>query len=204
MNILIAAILAFGAAVGCYQGAFKQIANLLGVVLGIVLAAILYEKCGDFLAVKSGTSASVGHIAAFVIIVIIVPILFGFIATFLTKVFSTIHLGCVNRLSGAAIGVVCYGLLLSFAFNVYDFIESKFGYSPEILEERENLYYQVKHAGQPIFPDMLIVADSTEVANGAKHSKGMKDVIDKTIDKVVGDKVQSVFGTHGEEQDQEQ
>lgn len=204
MTILIILILALGAAIGCYQGAFKQIANLLGVLVGIILAATLYKQCGDFLAVKSGASIGVAQIAAFVLIVIIVPVLLGFAATLLTKLFSTIHLGCLNRLLGAFIGVVCYGLLLSFAFNVYDFVESKFGYSPQALQQREDLFYDVKHACQPVIPDLLIVADSTEVAHGTKAKKGVKGVVDKAIDKVVGDKVKSVLGNHGEELTDEQ
>lgn len=203
MNILIAVILALGAVVGCYQGAFKQIANLLGVLAGIVLAVLFYQRCGDFLAIKSGTSSGLGHIAAFVIIVILVPVSLGILATFLTRLCSTLHLGCLNRLSGAVIGVACYGLLLSFAFNVYDFITSKFGYAPEQMEQREALYYTVKHVSHPVIPDMLIVYDSTEVSNGAKPHNGMKDILDRAIDKAVGNNAASIFGLYGEEQEQD-
>ena len=199
MSLLIYIVLGLGAVIGFYQGAFKQIANLLGVLVGIILAATLYKQCGDFLAVKSGASASVAQIAAFVLIVIIVPVLLGILASLLTKLFSTMHLGALNRLLGAVIGVVCYGLLLSFAFNVYDFVESKFGYDTKVLTPREPLFYQVKHACQPVIPDLVIVSDSTEVAQGREAKKGVRGVIDKAIDKVVGDKVKSVFGDHGEE-----
>ena len=202
MTLLIVIILALGAAVGCYQGAFKQIANLLGVVLGIFIAASFYKQGGELLASKCGASATVAQIAAFVILVIVIPVCLGFVATLLTKLFSSIHLGCLNRLAGAVIGVVCYGLLLSFAFNVYDFVESKFGYSPEKLEQREDLFYTVKNVSQPLLPDMLIVADSTEVSRGAKVRRGVKSVVDKAINKVVGDKIQSAFGSYGEEQEE--
>ncbi len=213
MTILILIVLALGAVIGCYQGAFKQLANLLGVVVGIILAATLYKQGGDFLAAKSGTSTGVAQMAAFIIIVIIVPILLGFIASLFTKLFSTIHLGCLNRLIGAAIGVLCYGLLLSFAFNMYDFIESKFGFAPEALEQREDLFYEVKHVCQPLVPDLIIVTDSTEVAHGAKAHRGVRsvvdrtlkgaDVVDKTIEKVIGEKAKSIFGNKGEEQVEE-
>ena len=103
--------------------------------------------------------------------------------------------------------MVCYGLLLSFAFNVYDFVESKFGFSPEKLEQREDIFYKVKHVSQPLLPDLLIVDDSTEVsAKGARDAKvrsGVKRVVDKAIDKVVGDKIKSAFGSHGEENEEE-
>lgn len=207
MTLLIVIILALGAAIGCYQGAFKQIANLLGVVVGIIIAASFYKQGGELLASKCGASAGIAQVVAFVILVIIVPICLGFVATLLTKLFSSIHLGFLNRLAGAVIGVVCYGLLLSFAFNVYDFVESKFGFSPEKLEQREDIFYKVKHVSQPLLPDLLIVDDSTEVsAQGARDAKvrsGVKRVVDKAIDKVVGDKIKSAFGSHGEENEEE-
>lgn len=207
MTLLIVIILALGAAIGCYQGAFKQIANLLGVVVGIIIAASFYKQGGELLASKCGASAGIAQVVAFVILVIIVPVCLGFVATLLTKLFSSIHLGFLNRLAGAVIGVVCYGLLLSFAFNVYDFVESKFGFSPEKLEQREDIFYKVKHVSQPLLPDLLIVDDSTEVsAQGARDAKvrsGVKRVVDKAIDKVVGDKIKSVFGSHGEENEEE-
>ena len=207
MTLLIVIILALGAAIGCYQGAFKQIANLLGVVVGIIIAASLYKQGGELLASKCGASAGIAQVVAFVILVIIVPVCLGFVATLLTKLFSSIHLGFLNRLAGAVIGVVCYGLLLSFAFNVYDFVESKFGFSPEKLEQREDIFYKVKHVSQPLLPDLLIVDDSTEVsAQGARDAKvrsGVKRVVDKAIDKVVGDKIKSAFGSHGEENEEE-
>ncbi len=207
MTLLIVIILALGAAIGCYQGAFKQIANLLGVVVGIIIAASFYKQGGELLASKCGASAGIAQVVAFVILVIIVPVCLGFVATLLTKLFSSIHLGFLNRLAGAVIGVVCYGLLLSFAFNVYDFVESKFGFSPEKLEQREDIFYKVKHVSQPLLPDLLIVDDSTEVsAQGARDAKvrsGVKRVVDKAIDKVVGDKIKSAFGSHGEENEEE-
>jgi membrane protein required for colicin V production len=207
MTLLIVIILALGAAIGCYQGAFKQIANLLGVVVGIIIAASFYKQGGELLASKCGASAGIAQVVAFVILVIIVPVCLGFVATLLTKLFSSIHLGFLNRLAGAVIGVVCYGLLLSFAFNVYDFVESKFGFSPEKLEQRENIFYKVKHVSQHLLPDLLIVDDSTEVsAKGARDAKvrsGVKRVVDKAIDKVVGDKIKSAFGSHGEETEEE-
>lgn len=206
MTLLIVIILALGAAIGCYQGAFKQIANLLGVVVGIIIAASFYKQGGELLASKCGASAGIAQVVAFVILVIIVPVCLGFVATLLTKLFSSIHLGFLNRLAGAVIGVMCYGLLLSFAFNVYDFVESKFGFSPEKLEQREDIFYKVKHVSQPLLPDLLIVDDSTEVsAQGARDAKvrsGVKRVVDKAIDKVVGDKIKSAFGSHGEENEE--
>ena len=181
MDTLIIAVLVTGAIIGFCQGAFKQIANFAGVALGLILASLLYRQCGDFLADKSGASANAGHMVAFVVIVILVPVALGWIASLLTRVASCVHLGFLNRLAGAVLGVLSYGLILGFACNGMDFIESKFGYHPELLEERSELYYQVKHVCQPVVPNLIIVTDSTEKANGEKPRRGVKDVADGVL-----------------------
>lgn len=199
MDTLIYIVLMIGAAIGFYQGAFKQIANFIGVALGLILASTLYQQCGDYLADKSGASASVGHMIAFVIIVIMVPVVLGWIASLLTKAMSSIHLGFINRMVGAAIGIISYGLILSFACNGMDFMESSFGYAPEKLEERSELFYLVKHTSQPIVPDMVIVTDSTEVANGETPKYGMKSAVTNLINKATD----SMLGGGNEETEEE-
>jgi len=190
MNLLILIVLLIGAGIGFYQGAFKQIANLCGVVLGLILAAMLYKEFGDFLATASSTSASVGRVFAFVIIFLVVPVVLGWVASLLTKAFESVHLGFVNRICGAVIGILSYTLLLSAAFNFFDFVESGCGYHPEALEERPATYYLIKHAAQAIVPDIIIVTDATEEANGATPMRGIKTSVDNAVDKAVD----SAFG----------
>lgn len=190
MNSLILIVLLIGAAIGFYQGAFKQIANLCGVVLGLIVAAMLYKGFGDFLANASSTSESIGRVFAFIIIFLIVPVVLGWIASILTKAFESVHLGFVNRICGAAIGALSYTLLLSAVLNFIDFVESSCGYHPEALKERSASYYFVKHAAQAIVPDIIIVTDATEEANGATPMRGIKTSVDKAVDKAVD----SAFG----------
>lgn len=174
-----------GAIIGFCQGAFKQVANFAGVIVGLIFATALYGQFGDMLSDKTGASVSVAHTIAFVLIAIIVPVALGWVATLLTKAFSAMHIGFINRLAGAVIGAVCYGLVMSLAFNFLDFTESSGGYKTENLEERPSLYYGVKHASQTFVPDAIIVTDSTEIANGAEPKYGLKPVVDNAIDKAV-------------------
>ncbi|MBQ0022085.1 MAG: CvpA family protein [Prevotellaceae bacterium] len=185
MDTLIYIVLLVGACIGFYQGAFKQIANLAGVVVGLVLATLLYNQFGDVLAAKTGTSESIGHTIAFVLIAVVTPVVMGWLATLLTALFKKIKLNFINRLVGAVIGAVSYGIVMSIAFNMLDFTDSNAGYKPEKLEERPAVYYAVKQASQIVIPDAIIVTDSTEVANGAEPKYGLKPAVDGAIDKAV-------------------
>lgn len=184
MEILIYIVLIVGAIIGFKQGAFKQIAHFLGVAVGLLIAATAYHQFGDFLADKTGASIGFGRLIAFVLIVIVVPIALGWIAAFLTEFFKKLKLNFLNRIIGALVGMVCYAVILSFALNLYDFVGSNAGFKPAKLSDRPSIYYSVKHATQIIIPDLLLVTDSTEVANGYEPKYGLKPVVDKAKSKM--------------------
>ena len=184
MEILIYIVLIFGAVIGFKQGAFKQVANFLGVAVGLLIAATLYHQFGDFLADKTGASIGFGRFIAFILIVIVVPIALGWVAAFFTEFFKKLKLNFLNRLLGAAVGVICYAIILSIGLNLYDFVVSNAGFKPEKLDERPTLYYRVKHATQIIIPDILIVTDATEEAQGCTPKHGLQHMIDKAVDKI--------------------
>jgi membrane protein required for colicin V production len=188
MDILIYIVLIVGAVIGFKQGAFKQVAHFLGVAVGLLIAATLYHQFGDFLADKTGASIGFGRLIAFVLIVIIVPLALGWIAAFLTEFFKKLKLNFLNRIIGALVGVVCYAVILSVALNLFDFIASNAGFKPQKLGERTDLYYQMKHATQVVIPDILLVTDQTEVANGCEPKYGLKPVVHKATEKIIPSK----------------
>lgn len=177
MNLLIMIVLIVGAIIGFVQGAFKQIAHSLGVILGLILATVLYQQFGEYLSDKMGASGGFANTIAFLLIVVIVPVALGILASFLTKLFSTLKIGFLNRLAGAAIGVICYALLMSFAFNLMDFFHSSAGFAPENLTARTPLYYKVKHVAQTFVPDAIIVTDSVEVTQGEVPHYGLRSEV---------------------------
>lgn len=180
MNLLIMIVLIVGTVIGFIQGAFKQIAHTVGVILGLILAILLCQQFGEYLSEKMDASSDFSRMIAFILIAVIVPVALGIIASFLTKLFSTLRIGFLNRLAGAAIGFICYAALLSFAFNLMDFFHSSAGFTPEKLTARSPLYYKVKHVAQPFVPNAIIVTDSTEVSQGEVPHYGLQtEVVDK-------------------------
>ncbi|MCH5174879.1 MAG: CvpA family protein [Prevotellaceae bacterium] len=184
MELIIYIFLLIGVIVGYRQGALKQIANFLGIALGLVIAAVAYHQFGDFLADKTGAAVGIGRILAFVVIVVFVPLILGWVASLLAEILKKLKLNFFNRLIGAAVGFVSYALILSVAFNILDFIASNGGCRPQKLEERPELYYSVKHLTQVAIPDILIVTDKTEEENGAEPKHGIQPVIDEASEKL--------------------
>ena len=88
MDTLIIIILLVGAIIGYIQGAFKQIANLAGVIVGFLLAVSLYDRFGEYLASATGATESIGNTVAFVIIIIQLLIIATFTVLYFTKLFN--------------------------------------------------------------------------------------------------------------------
>lgn len=177
MDTLIYLTLLAGALSGFCQGAFKQVAQSAGIVIGLIIAASLYGSFGDTLSETTGAGDGFGQLMAFVLIVIIVPVALGVVASFLTRLFKTLHLSFLNRVAGAGIGLLCYGLFLGIVLNLYDFMGSSAGFKADKLEKRSEVFYAVKHASGTVLPDFIIVTDSTEVAEGATPKYGLKSAI---------------------------
>ncbi len=177
MTALIIAVAVIGALVGFCQGAIKQIASIAGIFVGLLIAIMAYDNFGKMLANLTGTEESTSDIIAFVAIVILFPLVLGWLATLLTKAFKAIHLNFINRMVGAVIGLVSYLLILSVAFNVHDFIKSKGGLRQDKLEQRSDLFYLLKHTSQKIIPDIIIVTDSTEEAQGVTPKRSISGTL---------------------------
>jgi hypothetical protein len=95
------------------------------------------------------------------------------------KFFKKLKLNFLNRIIGAVVGIICYAMILSVALNLFDFIASNAGFKPQKLDARSDLFYKVKHATQVVIPDVLLVTDATEEANGREPKYGLKPVVDK-------------------------
>lgn len=175
MNILIIAVAILGALVGFHQGALKQIASMFGIIIGLFAAVLLYNQFGNYLADLTGTDPGISQLIAFVAIVILMPIALGWLASLLTKAFKVVHINFINKFAGAVIGFVSYMLILSVAFNLYDFVVSSGGTNTQKLSERPEMFYKVKQTPQSIMPDFIIVTDSTEEANGAAPRHPIND-----------------------------
>ncbi len=156
MDILIYIVLLVGAIVGLWQGAFKQVAHLLGIIAGLYLAMFLYDDIGTWLANFAGVEDTYGQIVAFILIVILVPFVLGILASILTKIFSWANINWLNRIAGAVVGVVCYAFALSVVLNVADYAISSAGTCPEKLGNRTELYKNIKQLSQFVVPDFII------------------------------------------------
>ena len=104
LDITIIIALAISAIVGLKTGIIKTVLSLAGLIIGVILAGQYYVPFSEQLSFIP--QAGVAKVVAFAIILIGVMIIAGWLASLLKWAASVLMLGWVNRLGGAAFGIV--------------------------------------------------------------------------------------------------
>ncbi len=104
LDIVILIIILASAVSGFVSGLIKSVFSLVGLIVGIVLAGRYYVAFSSNLGFIPGDSGP--RIGAFIIIFLAVMLVATLLGIILTKIISAIMLGWLNRIGGAALGVV--------------------------------------------------------------------------------------------------
>lgn len=124
LGILIAAFIS-----GFAKGMTQQAFSLGGLILGIVLGTLLYKPFASFLQDTISLSERPACIVSFLIILIIVPVICGWVGKILSRVIHTASLGFFDRLLGAFFGLFISLLFMGLTIKFLDMT----GVSDEIV-----------------------------------------------------------------------
>jgi len=120
LDCIIVIIMLVGLIGGIIKGAIQQIFSLGGLVLGIILGTLLYEPFAGLLLSIFRMSDQTARIVAFVIILLVVPMVCGLFGKALSKLIHAANLGCLDRLLGAAVGLFKVVLIMGLVIMVLD------------------------------------------------------------------------------------
>ncbi len=105
VDIVIVVYLIISVVGGAMQGLIRTVLSLIGLIVGIVLAANFYGQLGSsVLGFISNTT--VANIIAFILILGVVMVAVGIIATILKTIIKAIQLGWIDGLGGALFGII--------------------------------------------------------------------------------------------------
>jgi len=165
LDILLLIPLAYGLINGFIKGFFKEIASLLGIILGIYAARIWALNVSDWLSTWLDYSEKVLVPISYILIFLIVAIGLNVIAFMLEKLMKFASLGWINKLGGAAFGLLKFALILSILLSAFTMLNSHIKLvEKETLEE--SLFY-------------------TPVKNFTKYLPFLSfDVVEKTVNQL--------------------
>lgn len=118
LDWVILAVLGAGFVAGFIKGVIQQAFSLGGLILGIVCGTLLYIPFSGLLQGFLKMSDQTARIVAFVIILLIVPILCGLLGKLLSKLVHAANLGFVDRLLGGLFGFLKFLLILGLVIKL--------------------------------------------------------------------------------------
>ncbi len=150
IDIIISVLLVIGLLTGVRDGLVKQVAGLAGIIGGLLLGRMFYLPAGEWLGSALGISVEAAHITAFILILIIVPLLLSLVGWLVSKLLSAICLGWVNRLLGGLVGIL---KMLLFAGVVITGIELFDKHDTLVSEQKKeaSIFYYPLHDATGIF-----------------------------------------------------
>ena len=141
LDYVILVILVIGFIAGFIKGVIKQAFSLGGLILGIILGTLLYKPFAGLLLGFLNMSEKTAGIVAFVIILLVVPLIFGVLGKLLSKLVHAASLGFLDRLCGAVFGLFKYMLIMGLVIKILDMT----GISDNIInkeEKKHSKYYE--------------------------------------------------------------
>ena len=141
IDIIISALLLIGLISGLRDGLVKQIASLAGVIGGLLLGRAFYMPVGEWLIDVLGFSSEAAYVTAFILILIVVPLLFSLVGWLVSKLLSAICLGWINRLLGGLVGVLKFALLAGVIITGIEFFDKRDALLSAEAKETSALYY---------------------------------------------------------------
>lgn len=147
-------MLAIGFITGVKQGLVKQAAGLVGLVLGLLLSKKLYLTVAAKLTPLLGMSERTGQIVAFVLILILVPMVFSVVALFISRLMKGMGLGWINRLVGGCIGLVEYMLCVGLLITLLETFDISGRFVDKQKKEASILYYPIYNISGVLINDV--------------------------------------------------
>lgn len=163
IDIIIAAMLLIGLISGLRDGLVKQIAGLAGLIGGLLLGRAFYMPVGELLIDTFGMSVQVAQVTAFILILIIIPLLFSFAGWLVSKLLKAISLGWVNRLLGGIVGILKFALLAGIIITCIEFFDKQDTFISEQKKTDSALYYPIYEATGIFFDGLKTIPKEAEL-----------------------------------------
>ncbi len=120
IDIVLVALIGFGAAKGLYRGLLIEVASLLAIFIGAYGAARFSNYAGALIAKNFDWPENTVSITAFIITFLTIFFAISFFGKALTKLASFASLGTLNKILGGFFGGLKAAVLISLVLMVFD------------------------------------------------------------------------------------
>ena len=158
IDIIITVLLVVGLISGLRAGIIKQIAGFVGLIGGLFIGRVFYIA-------SLGMSANTANITAFILILIIVPLLFNVAGWLVAKLLHSVNLGWVNRLLGGLVGVLKCALFVGVVITGIEFFDKNDTFISEPNKKASVFYYPFYEVTGTFFANVKneLIGDSQNI-----------------------------------------
>lgn len=162
IDIVLGILLLWGLIRGLMKGFFVSMASLVALIGGIYVAIHFSHIVGGYLQQFVDWQEGVMKLVAFAITFIIVVILISLAGKLLTKIADYAALGIINKLLGAAFGLLKFAFIASVVLMFVDAVNQKITFIEQKTLDSSILYQPVRKLAPMVLPGILKDTDQNQ------------------------------------------
>lgn len=155
VDLVLALILLYGLVRGFFRGFLAELASLVAFIAGIYGAVHFSYIISDFLADRVSWNIQFVNLIAFAITFFIIVFIISLLGRFLTTAANFAFLGIINKILGAAFGLVKVAFITSVIIMFFSATNEDINLVEEETLEESKLYDPIRVIAPAIIPSIL-------------------------------------------------
>lgn len=165
LDIIIIIPIIWGAYKGFSKGLISELSTLTALILGIWGAISFSSFIANFLINNFNFSDKYVPIISFALTFILIIIAVHFIAKLLTKLIKAVSLNFLNKITGAAFGILKFGLIISIVIVIINKINSDLKFMSVETTNNSILYKPIEKISTTVFPSLKDFNAKSKIIN---------------------------------------
>ncbi|MGB3590044.1 MAG: CvpA family protein [Nonlabens sp.] len=162
LDIALCIILLIGAWKGYLNGLFIEVTSLIALVAAIYGSIYFSNYAGEWLTKQVNWDEQYITIASFVITFLIIILVITYVGKLLTKIIKTVQLSFLNKIAGAAFGILKLGFLSSVILMFINTASGEFDLLSNETKANSILYKHVEPVAPMVLPKILEEASKVD------------------------------------------
>jgi membrane protein required for colicin V production len=162
LDIIICIVLLIGLYKGYLNGFFVELTSLIALIAAIYGSIYFSNYAGDWLREKVEWEDMYITIASFIVTFLVIIFVITYVGKLITKVIKTVNLSFINKIAGAAFGLVKMGFLASVILMFINTASGEFHLIGKDIKEDSIVYEHVEPLAPFLLPKILEEADRVD------------------------------------------
>lgn len=168
VDIVLAIILLYGLVRGLFRGFLAELASLIAFVAGIYGAVYFSHNISNYLASITKWDLQLVNLFSFAITFILIAFTISLAGKALTTFANLVFLGLINKLLGAAFGIIKVAFITSVIMMFFSSTQESFKIVGEETLNKSVLYLPVRSLAPALIPAIIEEAKDLNILNDEK------------------------------------